>query len=196
MKKYGGNLNDIDVIENQAKNYHKTWALRPWNCAWIWKPKLDSLWWHRQHANQLPKFLAQIDDHACCHTSFFTMMGLFLTQKAQESALHQLTEVGLHQKHQRLAFIRNIKRKLDDGKSLKHAWKDLNITMKQYYEWSSSMEKMHSHKPRARSLSTGGQTSILQTIEQDLPSHTFTQREQGMAVNINIIAIKAATLSY
>ena len=95
---------------------------------------------------------------------------------------------------ERLAMVRNIKRRVATGaESIRKACRELNIIPKQYREWTKSIKTMSECNPRAKS-SFPGPKSILEPVEKDLLSFIFELREQGMAVYIPMVSIKASTL--
>ena len=94
----------------------------------------------------------------------------------------------------RLAIVRNVRRHIATGESIRGACKALNIIPKQYREWSKSTEALTGHRnPNAKSTAPGND-STLKPIEQDLLRFIFEHREQGIAVSISLVAIQAARL--
>ena len=96
--------------------------------------------------------------------------------------------------YDRLALLRNVRRRVATGESIRCACKALNIVPKQYREWSKSSEALTAHKnPNAKSTCVGVE-SVLKPIEEDLLRFIFELREQGIAVSISLVAIQAARL--
>ena len=78
----------------------------------------------------------------------------------------------------RLALLRNVRRRVATGESIRSACKALNIVPKQYREWSKSSEALTAHKnPNAKSTCVGVE-SVLKPIEEDLLRFIFELREQ------------------
>jgi transposase-like protein len=91
-------------------------------------------------------------------------------------------------------MVRNVKRHVDEGESIREACKQLNIIPKQYREWARNTTIMKKHSPRAKSVCHGPKWT-LQAIDEQLLRFVFELREQGMAVSISMIAVKACVLS-
>ena len=95
---------------------------------------------------------------------------------------------------ERLAFIRNVQRRVNGGESLHAICADLNISRKSLQDWSKQSNKLAERRPLAKSVCEG-QASALQAFDKELLSFLFEKREQGMAVSINMLALEAAKLS-
>ena len=94
----------------------------------------------------------------------------------------------------RLAIVRNVRRRIATGESIRGACKALNIIPKQYREWSKSTEALTGHaNPNAKSTAPDND-SALKPIKEDLLRFIFELREQGIAVSISLVAIQAARL--
>ena len=93
-------------------------------------------------------------------------------------------------------IVRNIQRRITlDGKSIRKACKDVNIDHKQFLSWRQQCGRdVKLYNPRARSLCAGPK-SILDKIAEDLLKYIFELREQGMAVSITTVMLKACHLS-
>jgi transposase len=90
-------------------------------------------------------------------------------------------------------MVRNVKRYVAGGGSIRKACRALNITTKQYRDWAKIVKTLTERNPRAKS-SFSGPKSILDPIKQELLSFIFVLREQGMAVSIRMVVIKALGL--
>ncbi len=85
-------------------------------------------------------------------------------------------------------------RRVEAGESIRGAWRELKIIPKQYQEWSTKVRTIIEHgNLKAKSTATGP-TTILKPIESDLLKFIFELREQGFAVSISSIVIKASGL--
>ena len=94
---------------------------------------------------------------------------------------------------ERLAIIRNVRRRVEAGESIRGACRALNIIPKQYREWLRTSTAIINHNANAKSTAKGPR-SILPPIEEDLLKFIFELREQGFAVSILAIVIQASRL--
>jgi transposase-like protein len=95
---------------------------------------------------------------------------------------------------EKLALVRNVKRRVSANQSIRSACEELKIIPKQYREWLKKVPDLARANSQARSLSRGP-PSILTPFDDELLRFVFELREQGMAVSILTIVIKAAQLS-
>ena len=86
-----------------------------------------------------------------------------------------------------------VQSRLAEGHSIRSICTGLSIQPSQYRRWKKSEERLRAANPKARSLSYGGR-SDLEEMENDLLIWIFELREQGMAVSIGMIAMKACEL--
>ena len=97
--------------------------------------------------------------------------------------------------HEKLCFIRNVQRRLDNGMSQRAACEELNLHHTQYTLWKKQMQQMRQRRnSKAKSLCQG-RVSILSAVEQELLRFIFELREQGMSVSITMVMLRAAHLS-
>ena len=95
---------------------------------------------------------------------------------------------------ERLAIVRNVRRRVEAGESIRGACRALNIIPKQYREWSrTSLAVMEHSNSNAKSIAKGP-TSVLTPIEDDLLKFIFELREQGFAVSILAVVIQASRM--
>lgn len=94
---------------------------------------------------------------------------------------------------ERLAIVRNVRRRVQAGESIRSACGALNIIPKQYREWSKTSSAIINHSSNAKSICKGP-ASILTLIEEDLLKFIFELREQGFAVSISAVVIQASRL--
>ena len=96
---------------------------------------------------------------------------------------------------EKLCFIRNVRKRLENGLSQRAACEELNIHHTLYGLWIKQMEDMRqSRNSKARSLCQGRQSSLA-PIQEVLLRFIFELREQGMGVSITMVMLKAAHLS-
>lgn len=95
---------------------------------------------------------------------------------------------------ERLAIVRNVRRRVEAGESIRGACRALNIIPKQYREWSTNLRAIIEHGNLKAKSTSAGPTTILKPIENDLLKFIFELREQGFAVSIGAIVIKASRL--
>ena len=94
----------------------------------------------------------------------------------------------------RLAIVRNVRRRVEAGESIRGACEALNIIPKQYREWTRMTTAMTEHRnPNAKSTCEGP-ISVLMPIEDELLKFIFELREQGYAVSISTVVIQASRL--
>ena len=90
-------------------------------------------------------------------------------------------------------MVRHVKRRLEEGGSIRGACRELNIIPKQYREWAKMTDDFRAHgNANAKSVCLGV-TSVLQPIEDDLLKFIFELREQGFAVSIRAVVMIQAT---
>lgn len=94
---------------------------------------------------------------------------------------------------ERLAIVRNVRRRLEAGESIRGACRALNIIPKQYREWSTKLNTMIEHNPKAKSICKGP-TSTLKPIESDLLTFMLELRVQGLAVSISAVITQVCRL--
>jgi transposase-like protein len=92
-----------------------------------------------------------------------------------------------------MAMVRSVQRYAAEGGSVKKACRDLNIHPKQFREWATNFKTLKERNPTAKSAFQGPK-SILESVEHNLLSFIFELREQGMAISISMIVLKACTL--
>ena len=96
---------------------------------------------------------------------------------------------------QRLSMVRSVKRRLEEGGSIRSACRELNIITKQYQEWSKMTATLRAHGNANAKSVCKGVTSVLTPIEDDLLKFIFELREQGFApVSISAVVIHATQL--
>ena len=96
---------------------------------------------------------------------------------------------------EKLCFIRNVRKRLENGLSQRAACEELNIHHTLYGLWIKQMEEMRqSRNSKAKSLCQGRQSSLA-PIQEVLLRFIFELREQGMGVSITMVMLKAAHLS-
>ena len=95
---------------------------------------------------------------------------------------------------ERLAILRNARRRVEAGESIRAACRALNIIPKQYREWSTTSRAMVEHGNAKAKSTAKGPTSVLAPIENDLLKFIFELREQGFAVSISTVVIQASRL--
>ena len=95
---------------------------------------------------------------------------------------------------ERLALLRNAKRRVQGGESVRSICADLNIPCHSLRNWSKQSTNFAERRPLAKSVYVG-RSSDLQAIDEQLLSFLFEKREQGMAVSINMLALEAAKRS-
>lgn len=95
---------------------------------------------------------------------------------------------------ERLAVVRNVKRRVDVGESIRSACRTLNIIPKQFREWTRLSTTMMAHKNSHAKSTAAGPTSIVKEIEEPLLKFIFELREQGFAVSISTIVLQASRL--
>ena len=96
---------------------------------------------------------------------------------------------------EKLCFIRNVKKRLENGLSQRAACEELNIHHTLYSLWIKQLEEMRqTRNSKARSLCQGGLSSLA-PIQEALLRFIFELREQGMGVSITMVMLKAAHLS-
>ena len=97
---------------------------------------------------------------------------------------------------EKLAIVRNVRRKIDMGMSQRAACEDVNIHHTMYGVWARKAQEMqHARNNKARSLCPGPRSAVLQPMQDELLRFIFELREQGMPVSISMVASKAAQLS-
>ena len=91
-------------------------------------------------------------------------------------------------------MVRHVKRRLEEGGSIRSACRELNIIIpKQYREWAKMTDDFRAHgNANAKSVCLGV-TSVLQPIEDDLLKFIVQLREQGFAVSIRAVVVIQAT---
>lgn len=91
-----------------------------------------------------------------------------------------------------MCFLRRIRRKVENEQvSINEACRHVNIHPKQYRNWRKSLSAMKAAKNnKAKTLCTGPD-SILKRIEGKLLEFIFAMREQGMAVTVAMVKIRA-----
>ena len=94
---------------------------------------------------------------------------------------------------ERLAIIRNVRRRVEAGESIRGACRALNIIPKQYREWSRTSTAIINHNANAKSTAKGPR-STMPPIEEDLLKFIFELREQGFAVSISAVVMQASRL--
>jgi hypothetical protein len=97
---------------------------------------------------------------------------------------------------EKLAVIRNVRRKMgEEGLSQRAACEDVNIHHTMFGVWVKQLGDFgQARNNKSRSLCSG-RISCLAPFQNDLLRFIFELREQGMAVSINMVKIKAAQLS-
>ena len=96
---------------------------------------------------------------------------------------------------EKLCFIRNVKKRLENGMSQRAACKELNIQHTQYGLWTKQMQQMQQRRnSKAKSLCQG-RVSILRAVKEQLLRFIFELREQGMSVSITMVMLRSAHLS-
>jgi hypothetical protein len=92
----------------------------------------------------------------------------------------------------KLCFIRNVRKRLENGLSQRAACEELNIHHTLYGLWKKQIEEMRqSRNAKAKSLCQGCQYSLA-PIKEVLLRYFFKLREQGMGVSITMVMLKAA----
>ena len=95
----------------------------------------------------------------------------------------------------KLSKLRAIKRQLDEGFSVRDACNEVGLTTSMYVRWKQQMSKMRERRNnKAKSLAVG-RVSCLKPIENALLKFIFELREQAIAINIHMVARRAAALS-
>lgn len=94
---------------------------------------------------------------------------------------------------EKLALIRIVKKRKNEGKSIRQACKELNINPKSYRNWIKLKPAIEKSNPTACSVHPG-RTSILAPHEPELLRFIFELREQGMQVSIAMVCRKAQEL--
>ena len=96
---------------------------------------------------------------------------------------------------EKLCFIRNVQRRLENGMSQRAACDELNLHHMQFTLWKKQMQQMQQRRnTKAKSLCQG-RVSILSAVEQELLRYIFELREQGMLVSITMVMLRSAHLS-
>ena len=95
---------------------------------------------------------------------------------------------------ERLAIVRNVRRRVEAGESIRGACRALIIIPKQYREWSTTSRAMLEHGNSKAKRSAKGPTSVLAPNEKDLLNFIFELREQGFAVSISAVVVQASRL--
>ena len=96
---------------------------------------------------------------------------------------------------ERLAIVRNVRRRVELGGTIRGACRALNIIPKLYREWSATLRAMMDHGTSKAKSTAKGPTSVLASIENDLLKFIFELvREQGFAVSISTVVIQASRL--
>ena len=91
-------------------------------------------------------------------------------------------------------MVRSVKRRLEEGGSIRCACRELNIIPKQYREWLKMSAMLTAHANTNAKSVCKGVTSVLAPIEDDLLKFFFELREQGFAVSISPVVIQATPL--
>jgi transposase-like protein len=95
---------------------------------------------------------------------------------------------------EKLSMLRSIRRRTAEGESIRKVCLDLKIEPKQYRVWKNQAKAMAEKEANAHSIHSGP-TSSLAPIAADLLQYIFELREQGAAVTIRLVSMKAAALS-
>ena len=136
--------------------------------------------------------------HCWCYIGM-TMQRAAHLESSPESNLESSTPTTSTSKRrrfansERLAIVRNVRRRLEGGESIRGACRALNIIPKQYREWSTKLDTMIEHNPKAKSVCKGP-TSILKPIESDLLTFILELRVQGLAVSISAVVSQVCRL--
>ncbi len=96
---------------------------------------------------------------------------------------------------EKFGLIRAAQRLMDTGMSQRVACGELNLHHTMYGVWKKQVELMAERKNiRSKSLCLG-RVSCLVAHQEELLRFIFELREQGMAVSVSMVMIKAAQLS-
>lgn len=98
---------------------------------------------------------------------------------------------------QKLALLRVVKTKIDQGMSKRAACEDLNIHHTMYSVWVKQFQDfVQARNTKSKSLCPG-RISALASIQNELRSYITEElgKQQGMAVSISMVMHKAAQLS-
>ena len=97
---------------------------------------------------------------------------------------------------EKLAIVRNVRRRIDMGMSQRAACEDMNIHHTMYGVWARKLqETQQAGNNKARSLWPGPPSAVLQPMQDELLRFIFKLREQGMPISTSIVALKASQLS-
>jgi hypothetical protein len=91
---------------------------------------------------------------------------------------------------ERLAIVRNVRRRVEAGESIRGACRALIIIPKQYREWSTTSRAMLEHGNSKAKSTAKGPSSVLAPIENDLLKFIFKLREQGFAFLFLLLSFK------
>ena len=95
---------------------------------------------------------------------------------------------------EKLTYVRNVEKRIKEGKAIREACRELRIQPKQYRSWKKTTAVMVQRRPLAFTICKG-RKSILDPMENELLAFEFELREQGMSVSISMVSTKASTLS-
>lgn len=122
-----------------------------------------------------------------------------LSLQAEEEARPPPPPPGRRRRYsvlEKLAIVRNVRRKIDMGMSQRAACEDVNIHHTMYGVWAKKTQEMqHARNNKARSLCPGPPSVVLQPMQDELLRFIFELREQGMPVSISMVASRASQLS-
>ena len=86
-------------------------------------------------------------------------------------------------------MVRHVKRRLEEGGSIRGACRELNIIPKQYREWAKMTDDFRAHGNANDKSVCPDVTSVLQPIEDDLLKFIVELMEQGFAVSIRAVVL-------
>lgn len=95
---------------------------------------------------------------------------------------------------QKLSYVRRVERLMKTGVSQTQACKFTNIPACSFRKWRKCKDLLASTRPGAFTTSVG-KASFLRCVEKELLMFIFELREQGIAVNVNLICLEVCRLA-